>query len=469
MATEPECSTGTAIVGEYTSPPLETLEESIRRKLGIAISHLPSKLKVPQQLRGHNGKAYEPLVVSIGPFHRGSGDQFEAMEKLKQLYLDKLLKRMKISLEKFITRIGDEFRDDNETETGIIAFEKRARDFYAEPLDDFKQSDEFTKMMIRDACFVIQLVRPGKEIKDDDDPIMNMDFMFQYVCHDLLLLENQLPWFVLNCLSRLTLDSDPRDQFSVVLLKAFRRVELFRQMCDPYIEYLANNRNADDNVSHILELIRNSIVFSFKPFEPSGESLWCFAGKEEEDEENGLYFHPATALSEAGVIFGKGSAKNLMDIKFEKGALTIPQLTVEELTEPLFRNLIAFEKCCDLSQEITSYAFFMGKLISSESDMELLSRKKIIRNRLSVEDGFKFFNQISIDIALDKTFAYEQLCAELDKYSQVRWNKDVAQLKRDYFSSPWTTISLIVGIILLVITIFQFIDTIFYPRQFLRV
>ncbi|XP_016647181.1 PREDICTED: UPF0481 protein At3g47200-like [Prunus mume] len=86
----------------------------------------------------------------------------------------------------------------------------------------------------------------------------------------------------------------------------------------------------------------------------------------------------ATALSEAGVKFKKDdSADNLLNIKFDNGVLTSPELAVTELTEPLFRNLIAFEQCYDgHSHQITSYAVFMDKLICSVKDIKLLSEKK---------------------------------------------------------------------------------------------
>ncbi|CAB4294061.1 unnamed protein product [Prunus armeniaca] len=142
------------------------------------------------------------------------------------------------------------------------------------------------------------------------------------------------------------------------------------------------DQKVDENgVLHILDLIRTSIVFAFQPFEPSSRNdqncLWWFAEKEEKIEPEIQEIPAATALSEAGVKFERGSDNNLMNIKFEDGVLTIPELAVAELTEPLFRNLIAFEQCYHgRSQQITSYAVFMDKLINSDKDIKLLSKKK---------------------------------------------------------------------------------------------
>ncbi|XP_021822043.1 UPF0481 protein At3g47200-like [Prunus avium] len=439
MAIETECSTdGTSIIVGENTLLFAALKERMRRS--PAIPPLPSTcciFKVPEVLRRHKPNAYEPDVVSIGPFHRGSDERFQLMETVKQWYLDTLLTRMEISLDEFIVLLHKE---------GIIVeFEKRARQFYAEPLDHDTES-KFIEIMILDGCFVIQLVRKIVDVhaRDAGDPIWNMDCMFQYVCHDLLLLENQLPWFVLSRLYdliRKKLPGEHEPKFRVVLLFAFSEVKSLEQYLKPY--RARHHRVDDKKVCHILDLIRTCIVLDFN---------------EESEEEFGLDIPPATALSEAGVKFKKGdSADNLLNIKFENGVLTIPELAIGELTQPLFRNLIAFEQCYHgRSQQITSYAFFMDKLISSDKDIKLLSEKKILANWLNVEDGSKFFNSLYIDTTL-KDFQYAKLGAEVNKYYQVKWNKYFEQLRRDYFSSPWKIIALTVGILILLVTLMQFI------------
>ncbi|CAB4292207.1 unnamed protein product [Prunus armeniaca] len=96
----------------------------------------------------------------------------------------------------------------------VVPLEKLACEFYAEPLDHLSQND-LVEMMILDGCFVIEpfwKYPSDEEHIDANDPIFNMDFMFQYLCHDLLLLENQLPWFVLQHLYDLTLDPNEPDR-----------------------------------------------------------------------------------------------------------------------------------------------------------------------------------------------------------------------------------------------------------------
>ncbi|KAL2346792.1 hypothetical protein Fmac_000792 [Flemingia macrophylla] len=65
----------------------------------------------------------------------------------------------------------------------------------------------------------------------------------------------------------------------------------------------------------------------------------------------------ATELSEVGVKFEVNNNENmcLLDLKFKKPVLKIPQLKVQDSTEMLFRNMVALEQChyhmhrCELS------------------------------------------------------------------------------------------------------------------------
>jgi hypothetical protein len=54
-------------------------------------------------------------------------------------------------------------------------------------------------MMVVDGCFVIELVWELLNLptRDPDDPIFKMDWILHYVMRDLLKLENQIPYFVL--------------------------------------------------------------------------------------------------------------------------------------------------------------------------------------------------------------------------------------------------------------------------------
>ncbi|PQP93896.1 UPF0481 protein [Prunus yedoensis var. nudiflora] len=411
-----------------------------------------SIFKVPQVLRRQKEAAYTPDVVSIGPYHGTGGEQFEPMEKVKRRYLQELLSHMKIDLE---TLIGFVIKSSVIGKEGTVEFEKRARAFYAEPLEHLS-SKCFVEMMVLDACFMIQLFRKSlngqskKDISDpsDIDPVFGVPCMFQYVCHDLLLLENQIPWFVIESIYNVTVDKYPGiypAPLPRLVLVSLSTLRPLHHSCNSYISKIdsGDKDNGVDKILHILHLIRTSIVFPLK-------------GKSKGHHLKLHVMHRATALSKAGIKFKRTKpAQSIMMMNFEKGDFTIPQLAIGELTESLFRNLIALEQCYHAYwNEITSYAILMDKLIITSEDMRVLCEAGVIANWLSAEDGTKFFNNLYNGTWLE-TFYYGELCDKVNKYYDEEWNVWWELLKREKLSSPWKIISLILAIILLGLTLWQ--------------
>ena len=243
--------------------------------------------RVPEVLRRHNVLAYTPDIVSIGPYHPRGNLQFQAMENLKYDYLRDLLLHMDRShdgdmkLEASINKLIDYILVHTKVQA-MAEFERKARDFYAHPFETLMKT-EFLHMMILDGCFLVQIFRKfvNKEQRDINDPLFNMDCMFQYICHDLLLLENQIPWFVLQYIYELTVKyyQNPEPCLSVLILTELSSQPQLSHNCRWYRDHLrGNNYKEDESVLHILDLIRTSIVFSFteryeKPFHDANIQL----------------------------------------------------------------------------------------------------------------------------------------------------------------------------------------------------
>jgi hypothetical protein len=175
----------------------------------------------------------------------------------------------------------------------------------------------------------------------------------------------------------------------------------------------------------------------------------------------------ASSLSEAGVTFKKGVKKEgepgcILNIKFDKkaGVFTIPPLAIDERTGPMFRNLMAFEQCYHSCKHlITSYAVLMDNLIDTNKDVDFLCEEGIVANWLSAEVASKFFNNLYKDTTV-VNFHYKKLCDDVHEYHNNTWNRWREKLKRDYFDTPWSTISFFAAFVLLVLTFLQTIFTI---------
>ncbi|PRQ36320.1 hypothetical protein RchiOBHm_Chr4g0390141 [Rosa chinensis] len=456
--------------------------------------------RVPNVLRRQNPEAYTPDVVSIGPFHhyrqkRGNEDgnggkegkceeDFQLMERVKNSYLNEILAHMKnITLEELTAKVIELSDQKNEG-----AFEERARNFYAERLDHISSKD-FIEMMIVDGCFLVQLFRKSNDpkLRAFDDPVFNMDCMFHFLCHDILLLENQLPWFVIHILyghiihssHGHTVDINPGEaSLSILILKALSILPSLKHSCATYKTHLKKNKcHCDAHVLHILDLVRASIIIPLTTIEErahkatdkegtsSPEEHQVHTGNKDKRDNKAVHEDPdqhqirtATALSKADIKFEKVERESIMDIRFNKGGwfrngiLEIPQLNVGMSSETLFRNLIAIEQCYHgYSNEITSYAIFMDNLISSNEDMELLCKEKVIGNWMSDEDGCKFFSNLYKDIPHEK-FYYVELCEKVNDCYRSKWFTWLALLKSEKFSNPWRILAFGIGIIVLTLT-----------------
>ncbi|XP_050161134.1 UPF0481 protein At3g47200-like isoform X5 [Malus sylvestris] len=394
--------------------------------------HLAASSEFPTRFGEKKVQAYEPDIVSIGPLHSGRrGDQFQLMENVKRWYLQCLLSHANITLASLIK--------------GVVDLDKRARDCYAEPLDLNKK--EFVEMMVLDGCFLIELFRkgPSDEQHDENDPVYRMSGIRLYLYHDLLLLENQLPWFVLERIYSLTAVKNTTCEGHAS--------SLTNLVLNFFIEYLGDNHilNRSEELHpkflHILDLIRTVIV---APFENQSK------GTQMPRIPN------VTTLSEAGIKFEKSSKPSscILDIKFDKGVITMPRLVIDERTGPLFRNLIAFEQCYySCPHMITSYAVLMDNLINSSKDIDLLCEKGILTNWLSPEDAAQFFNHLHSDTLVIR-FYYGGLCDAVNQHYNTNWNKWMEKLRREYFGTPWAIISLVAAFILLVLTMLQTVYTI---------
>ncbi|KAG8369618.1 hypothetical protein BUALT_Bualt14G0032400 [Buddleja alternifolia] len=111
-------------------------------------------------------------------------ENLKMMEEQKVRYLESLLQRKNENLEKYVSLIEP--------------LEAEARKCYAEDISQIK-SPEFKEMFVLDGCFIIELVRKFhmKFLREKDDPIFRMGWIMNSLQRDLMLFENQIPFFVL--------------------------------------------------------------------------------------------------------------------------------------------------------------------------------------------------------------------------------------------------------------------------------
>ncbi|KAJ1273048.1 hypothetical protein BS78_06G250400 [Paspalum vaginatum] len=95
--------------------------------------------QVPEHIRGFEHTAYEPIVLSIGPYHHGS-KHLLAMEKVKWEYLDHVLKlNCEVNLRDYLR--------------AVAKLEKLTRTCYSAGVTMERKS--FLQMLLLDSCFIL--------------------------------------------------------------------------------------------------------------------------------------------------------------------------------------------------------------------------------------------------------------------------------------------------------------------------
>ncbi|KAK1318550.1 hypothetical protein QJS10_CPB04g00999 [Acorus calamus] len=140
----------------------------------------------------------------------------------------------------------------------------------------------------------------------------------------------------------------------------------------------------------------------------------------------------ASALKEAGVNFKvKNNATSFLDVHFLRGVMNIPTLKLYDTSEPILRNLIAFEQCCpDTKCHVTFYAFFMDFLVNSPRDIMILQEEEIILNWLSgEEEAAHLFNRLGMEVACHLEEDYlSSVSVDVNRFYRMRRNKWRAML-----------------------------------------
>ncbi|GMN45167.1 hypothetical protein TIFTF001_014349 [Ficus carica] len=402
------------------------LATSIQSKLDrlCALSSQCCIYRVPDGLRDANPKAHTPKVVSVGPLHHGN-ESLRAMEEQKQRYLQAYLHRTNKNLLFYIKIIKEK--------------ETKLRRCYAEPISF--TSDELVEIVLVDAVFIIEVMLRSFEGFEGVDHIFGNPWLFNDVWYDLLLLENQLPFFILDDLF------DPEIfAHSSSNGKSLSIVELFYKFLITGTGIEGTNGNLDrirsSKIEHFVDLLRQAYI----PLKP---------------KDTKFRFIPPpsiTELHQAGVKFQVGSSKNLFDIVFSKGILEIPKLTLfSNVTEMIFRNLLAFEQCYCKNEYLNEYIVIMCCLVKTAKDMDLLVKYGIVENNLGDNSkGATLINELGDRAIINGyDFYFADVCKELDAYYKVPWNTWKANLKQNHFNTPWAIVSLIAAGFLLILTFIQ--------------
>ncbi|RDX61017.1 UPF0481 protein, partial [Mucuna pruriens] len=393
--------------------------------------------KVPSRVTALNEKAYKPQAVSFGPYHYGE-EHLKDMEEHKHRALIHFLERCKKPIE-FIFHCMDQVVEE-------------LRDSY-NPLDPIWMHDtpRFLQMMILDGCFMLEILRANDDY-DDNDPVFGEHgklYVVPYIKRDMLMLENQLPLMVPRILIEVENDTTQGEE---LLIKEI--LKFFSPGSPELIGKIGK-------CMHVLDVYRRSLIQQ-GPTKRTRVSKATHRKWLSEEHGSDEIIRSATELQDAGIRFKKSRTNSLGDVSFVGGVLRLPILVVDDTTEYMFLNLIAFERLhAGAGNEVTSYIFFMDTIIDSEMDVALLHRTGILVNAVGSDKAVaKLFNSLSKDIAVDRQGVLDVVRMSMSNYCKKPWNMWRANLIHTYFRNPWAIVSLVAAVFLFALTIVQTVYTI---------
>ncbi|XP_062203947.1 UPF0481 protein At3g47200-like [Phragmites australis] len=391
--------------------------------------------RVPACVKDLNRKAYQPQVVSLGPFHHGE-PHLRPMDAHKRRSLVHFLRRARRPLAEFAAAVGD---------TDVA---ERLEGAYQGLGGEWRGGERFLEMMVTDGCFLLEVMRTasGWEVNDytPDDPVFSAHgllYTVPYIRRDMLMLENQLPLLVLDRLVAVESGKDGNE-------------ELINRMVLRFLSPTAWPLATGVGLAlHPLDVLRRSLLYGPTP----GPRTPPESSAPPDDN-----IRSAEELYEAGVRFKRSQTSNLLDIRFRNGTLYLPPIAVDDTTEYMLLNLMAFERLhAGAGNDVTAYVFFMDNMVDSARDVALLTFRRIVQNTVGSDKAVaKLFNGLSRDVVLDQQSALDDVHREVNAYCRKRWNRWRANLVNTYFRSPWSFLSVAAAVFLLAMTVMQTVYTV---------
>ena len=443
-----------------SASPIDSLHENEVEEMIIDITQIKESAqwhpdcciyKVPKRLRKVMEQAYTPKEISIGPVHHGDGE-LTNMQMWKLTYFKDFFSRTCKSQKEFASII-----ETNE--------DKIRRSYSAEI--SLPKREDFVKMILLDSIFIIELFLRTDEALPRNDYIVNVPCRAMHIKQDLILLENQLPFFILNDLYIQIRSPGNKSFFSLACNYFF----------DDDIELSSGHE-----VKHFTDLQR---YFYRPPNQDIGRPI--------------EHLHSVTKLDTAGLLFKKWKLqeleensleerRHLLDIKFQKSSeiclcinwswplhclpclgklscleylqtrLAIPWFEVHDGTEELFRNLMALEQChYPTKAYICNYILLLDLLINSKEDVELLVEERIIVNSLGSNNAVaNMINKLGQGI-IEVNSYYFDVADAVNKHYLSPWNQNMASLKNVYFRDIWRGTATVAYILVLIMGLLSFL------------
>lgn len=384
--------------------------------------------RVPAYVRNRqrHDNVYDPAIVSLGPYHHGRKQLFHA-EAFKQACLAMFVADPR----------GN--KDESFYHKKILDRIVEIRGWYEKV--DYDDND-LAWMMLRDACFFIFFMYADSRTSESKDKLTSA--LHSYFGHgakniiffDLIMLENQVPLWIIRFLFSLQSEEEGESNF-VALLDGLM------------------------NYSQIIGTWTDSIHFLDAHCKKLKMEMGISPHVETRGKGGQTYLTGSATNLRAKGIHIKLNEKGPSGISFTSyslsGMLRLPNIFVSVGFFTYYCNLIAYEMSPTTDKEpyTLSLISFMKSLIQSSDDVRLLREKGIVWNDVGsdeqVAEMFKDVATYGPEILDD----FRELRNEINRHCSRLANTWVADLMETYLANPWKIMALFAAVAVLGLTATQ--------------
>ncbi|KAG2301371.1 hypothetical protein Bca52824_030022 [Brassica carinata] len=407
--------------------------------------------KVSKSIRKVKPEAYRPQVVLIGLLNRcrkqkvakdgaGTSSDPKRTNETKPKYV-KMEKQKKKYLQSFKERVKPE--DIEAMKKTIKDEENHIRESYYESTD-WVSPESFVDHILKDSVFIMEFIITHGPNSVHDNPKQTAD-----VKQDLMLLENQLPYFIIEKLFGSHMETLGLKETVEEFILNFFSLKIKKQ---------TNFRHFTDMFRYRESIKRTKSKTKSQVFlnDLTGEVIQGMANADNLSRAGVTFKTPNQLLQQmTSVSIGKETDDFSLHVAFEEGVLVMSSFHADEASETILRNVIGFEQSHAAVVPFTSnYINFINFLITNGRDVEVLTAEGVIRNHMGNPNRVvRMVNDLNLGLKKPKSSQYHSIAMNLIAHYKSRRNRCWATLKKVYFPDLLTGTATFAAMFLLFLTL----------------
>ncbi|KAI3844905.1 hypothetical protein MKW92_021282 [Papaver armeniacum] len=339
--------------------------------------------KVPNYIKERNRTAYEPKMVSVGPYYHGREHLIPMQVHKKRALVHFFGRNRAVPIESYLTKLKEKVT------------ELRASYEQHDLMQIWEDDDSFVQLMLVDGIFLLEFLSVLRDTQSNNDyesvdPIFGERghaLIYNSVKQDLLLLENQLPYLV------------------------------------PFILLSVSGREADvdRSLSWMMSGPRTGSGCHFLDMYMKGLLVGC--DLQNQDPRINVVRHSASKLHKFGVQFRTvGSYKEIAFVQ-KTATLKLARFEINENSISTFLNLKAYEHRGGTNiKELSSYIRLLNTLVHSANDVSFLRSRGIIISSLASDEAVvKVIKDLAKGtILLDDINSHSCVLTDVNKYVEKK-------------------------------------------------